>query len=290
MSLRDVAIVLLVVTIWGMNFPVAKFGFVELPPILLTALRFTLVAALLVPFVPAPRGHMRGLALLAMALGGVHFSLMFLGLSRIDSATAAITTQLSVPFAALLAAVVFRDYLGWRRALGLTVAFAGVAIMAGEPRVADDPWPLLAIVGAALAWAVANIQAKRLGALDGMVVNGWMALFAAPQLLVVSWILERDQWGRALTAGFVGWGSVVYMAVMVTIVGYGLWYRILATYPVNQVMPYTLLVPIVGAAAGILLLGEPVTWAMAIGGVSTLLGVAIIVIRRPRLTDRHPQP
>ncbi|MCC7275172.1 MAG: EamA family transporter [Alphaproteobacteria bacterium] len=290
MSARDLVILLLVVTIWGMNFPVAKLGFTELPPILLTALRFTLVAALLVPFVARPRGRYGQLLLLAVTLGGVHFSLMFLGLSRLDSATVAIASQLTAPFAALLAAIVFRDYLGWRRGLGMAVAFAGVAIMAGEPRIAEDPWPLLAIVGAAFAWAVANIQVKRLGDIDGLVVNGWMAAFAAPQLFAVSWLVEGDRWGEAAQASVAGWGSVAYMAVLVTIVGYGLWYRILRAYPVNLVMPYTLLVPVIGVAAGIGLLGEPLTGPIAVGGIATRLGVAIIVWRRPRLTERQPQP
>lgn len=256
----------------------------------MTALRFALVAVLLVPFVPRPRGRYRQLLVLATVLGGVHFSLMFVGLSRLDSATVAIASQLTVPFAALLAAVVFKDYLGWRRTLGMAVAFAGVAVMAGEPRILDDPWPLLWVVTGAFAWAVANIQVKRIGEIDGLVLNGWMAAFAAPQLFLVSWLVEGDSWGRVQEAGVVGFGAVAYMSVMVTIVGYGLWYRILRTYPVNLVMPYTLLVPVIGVVAGIGLLGEPLSWPIAVGGGATLVGVAIIVWRRPRLTDRQPQP
>lgn len=290
MSGRDLGIVLLIVTLWGLNFPVAKLGFTELPPILLTALRFSLVALILVPFVPRPTGRYRQLLVLATVLGGVHFSLMFIGLSRLDSATVAIASQLTVPFAALLAAFVFKDYLGWRRTLGMAVAFAGVAVMAGEPRILADPWPLAWIVVGAFAWAVANIQVKRIGAIDGLVLNGWMAAFAAPQLFVVSWLVEGDSWGRVGEAGFVGFGSVVYMALLVTIVGYGLWYRILRLYPVNLVMPYTLLVPVIGVAAGIGLLGEPLSWPIVVGGGATLVGVAIIVWRRPRLTDQQPQP
>jgi len=287
---RDLALVLLIVTLWGLNFPVAKLGFTELPPVLLTAFRFTLVAVLLVPFVPRPRGRYRQLLFLATVLGGVHFSLMFVGLSRLDSATVAIASQLTVPFAALLAAIAFQDYLGWRRTLGMAIAFGGVAVMAGEPRILADPWPLLWIVVGAFAWAVANIQVKRIGAIDGLVLNGWMAAFAAPQLFLVSWLVEGDSWGRVQEAGLVGFGSVAYMAVMVTILGYGLWYRILRTYPVNLVMPYTLLVPVIGVVAGIGLLGEPVSWPIVVGGGATLVGVAIIVWRRPRLTEQQPQP
>jgi O-acetylserine/cysteine efflux transporter len=52
-------------------------------------------------------------------------------------------------------------------------------------------------------------------------------------------------------------------------------------YPVNQVMPFTLLLPMIGVAAGALMRGEEVTWQLLVGGLATVAGVGIIVIRRP---------
>ena len=69
---------------------------------------------------------------------------------------------------------VFRDRLSMRQLVGMAVAFAGVALIAGEPRF-SDPVPILLILGASLAWAVANIQIKWLGALDNFTLSGWMA-------------------------------------------------------------------------------------------------------------------
>lgn len=290
LPVRDLAIVLAIMAIWGLNFPIAKTGFAELPPVLLTALRFGLVAVLLVPFVRLPRGHVRQLLWLSITLGGMHFSFMFLGLSRLDSATVAIASQLGVPFAALFAAIAFKDYLGWRRALGLLVAFAGVAVIAGEPRIGADPWPLLWVVVGSIMWAASTIQLKRLAAIDGVTINAWMAAFAAPQLAVVSLLVEHDHLHDLGAAGWRGFGAVAYMAVAVTIVGYGLWYRMLARHAVNQVMPFTLLVPLIGVVSGVLLLGETLTWQTVVGGLATVAGVAIIVLRRPRLTEPQPQP
>jgi O-acetylserine/cysteine efflux transporter len=54
-------------------------------------------------------------------------------------------------------------------------------------------------------------------------------------------------------------------------------------YTINQTMPFTLLVPLVGVLSGVLVLGEPVSLTIVIGGVATLGGVAIIVLRRPKL-------
>src|SRR3546814_2272947 len=63
---------------------------------------------------------------------------MFHGLKTVDAGTASIAIQLQVPFASLLAAIVFKDKLGWRRALGMAIAFIGVAVIAGEPRLAGQ--------------------------------------------------------------------------------------------------------------------------------------------------------
>ena len=54
--------------------------------------------------------------------------------------------------------------------------------------------------------------------------------------------------------------------------------------PVNQAMPFTLLVPFFGVASGVVLLGETVSAELVFGGLLTVLGVAIIVVRRPQTT------
>lgn len=106
---------ILVMVLWGLNFPVAKIGLEQFPPLAMMALRFTVVAALVVPFVKMPRGRIREIALLSFTLGFLHFSLMFSGLQYVDAAVAAVTIQIQVPFAAVLGMVLFGDTLGWRR-------------------------------------------------------------------------------------------------------------------------------------------------------------------------------
>jgi O-acetylserine/cysteine efflux transporter len=223
--------------------------------------------------------------MLSFTLGCVHFSLMFTGLRDLDAAAAAIAIQIQVPFAALIAAIFLNDKLGWRRTLGMALAFAGIVVMAGEPRVAGSLWPLLLVVAASFMWAVANVQIKQLGAVDGFALNAYLGLFAAPQLFITSALLEEGQIRALLSADWIGWSSVLYMAVMVTIISYALWYRVLRRYTVNQAMPFTLLVPVIGVLSAALLLDEPLSWRVILGGVATIAGVAVIVLRRPRLAE-----
>lgn len=285
MRTLDLAWILVVMIVWGFNFVVAKWGLAELPPIFLMALRFGMVAALLLPFVRMPRKNLGAILALSTTLGCLHFSLMFTGLAGVDASVASIAIQLQVPFAAILAAIVFKDRLGWRRMAGMGLAFAGIVVMAGEPRVASAPLPLALVLAASLLWAIANIQMKQLASIDGFALNAYMSLFAAPQLIIVSAVLETGQIEALRNASLWGYASLAYMAVMVTILSYAIWYRLLRRYSVNQTMPFTLLVPIFGVLSGVLVLDEPLTWRVLVGGIATIAGVGIIVLRRPRTAD-----
>jgi O-acetylserine/cysteine efflux transporter len=181
-----------------------------------------------------------------------------------------------------MAAFFFGETLGWRRIVGMIVAFAGVLLIAGEPRFSANPWPLLAVIAAAFVWAAGNIQVKALGdEVDAVQLNGWIAILAAPQLIVTSWLLEGPQWVRIPEVGWQGWAALLFQSIVIAIFTYWIWYNMMRRYPVNQVMPFTLLLPMIGVAAGALMRGEVVTWQMIVGGAATVAGVAIIVIRRP---------
>jgi O-acetylserine/cysteine efflux transporter len=203
-------------------------------------------------------------------------------MSGIDAATAAIAIQLQVPFASILAAFVFGDKPGWRRLLGMAIAFVGVAIIAGEPRLGGAYGSLALVIGASMCWSVANIQIKRLQGVGGMTFNAWMAVFATPQLLLGSYVLEQGQWQALQEADWRILLTIVYQAIAVVVIGYSVWMWLLRQYDINQAMPLTLLVPPIGVLSGVLFLGEKLTLALLVGGALTIVGVAIILIRRPR--------
>ena len=281
MTVADIAIAAFVMLVWGVNFAVAKVGLAEFPPLLMMTLRFGLVAILLVPFVKRPAAPMSRVIGLAFTLGFLHFALFFSGLNGIDASVAAIVIQLQVPFAVILAAILLRERPGWRSLLGMTLAFAGVLIIFAGAEIHADTVPLTLMLCAAFVWSVANYQIKALGSVDGMSLNGWMAMFATPQLLFASLAIEHEQWNALAEADWRGYGAVAFTAVFATILGYGLWYRLIHKYPMSLAMPFTLLGPVFGVASGVVMLGEPMTLRLLAGSTITLAGVAIIVLRQP---------
>jgi O-acetylserine/cysteine efflux transporter len=274
----DLLRTLAVMVIWGLNFIVAKWGLAEFPPLLMMGLRFGIVALLLCPWNRLSPRLLVHILPLSLTLGSVHYSLMFGGLDRVDAALAALLVPAQVPIAAALAALVFRERITLRLMLGTAIAFVGVALIAGEPR-ASEPLPVMMILGASLIWAIANIQLKFVAGVDPSVLTGWIAFFAAPQLLALSLLFEREHWRVLAEASWRGWSSVAFQAVAVAILSYAMWYRLIRLYPVNQLMPFTLLAPVIAVAAAVALLGEALSLRLLAGGIATMAGVAVTVLR-----------
>ena len=136
-----------------------------------------------------------------------------------------------------------------------------------------------------LAWAIANFQIKGLSRVDGFALNAYMALFAVPMQLAVSFTLESGHWEKVQNASMRAWFGVVFMAVVISVCTYWIWYRLIRRYGVNLVMPYTLLIPVFGVLAGVTMSGDPLGWRTVAGCALTVAGVGIITIRRPGQAD-----
>jgi len=281
MKPMDIGALAAVILIWSSNFVAGKIGLMHFSPMFMLALRFSLVTVLLAPFLFRPGAPLGKLFQLSVMLGGLHYSLIFTGLNGIDAGPAAIASQLYVPFAALLAWVFFSERLGLAQAFGMAVAFAGVYILGGEPDIRPRPLPLLMVVGAAFTLAIATIQIKSLGPINILALNAWVALFSTPQLFLLSWLFEAGQ-GEALgNADWRGWAVIAFMGVGVTIGGHSLWYYLVRRYPVTIVTPPTLLIPVLAVIFAVVLLDEPLSSRMLIGGAITIAGVAVVQLRRP---------
>jgi O-acetylserine/cysteine efflux transporter len=289
MTPRDFAITLLVPLLWGINIISLRVGTMEFPPILYTGMRFALLAIIVVPFTRLPRDKWLGTALVGVILGIGHFGLLIYGISMTQASLAAILVQLGVPFSSLLAAFVFKDKLGWRRTLGMLVAFIGVGALFWDPALLVNPFPAIIIIVAAFLWAVANMIIKRMGDVSGMALNGWMALVASPGLLLLAFFTEPQALSSLTTATWAGWSSLAYTVLASSLVAYGIWYWALKKFDINQVVPLTLIAPVISVLLANSMLDEALTLPRVAGGLLVILGVAVVVIRRPSYAERSTE-
>jgi O-acetylserine/cysteine efflux transporter len=247
-------------------------------------LRFSAVAILIVPFFPVARVHWRSLFKLSVVFGTGHFGLLFVGLAGVDAATAAITLQLGVPFSILISWLVFHESFGWRRSMGLALAFVGVVFLAGEPTNASLASFLMLVI-CTVFWAWSNVLVKRMPGVTPLAITGWLSLYAAPQVLILSILFESGQAAALMSGGLPLAGAIAYTAIAASIVAHATWYSLVQRYPVNTVVPFNMLIPIIGVCAGVLILGEVVTWQKTVGGLLTLLGVGVIQWRLARTSN-----
>jgi O-acetylserine/cysteine efflux transporter len=101
-------------------------------------------------------------------------------------------------------------------------------------------------------------------------------------MLLGSFLIEDGQTDALYNASWIGWGSVAYLGIVMTVVGYGAWFTVLARNPMSQVMPVLLLLPIFTIVSSMLLLGEQPSPQILTGGGIVLAGVAAILFTRTK--------
>lgn len=286
MKFTDALIATAVPFLWGLGLVVAKPVIETFPPILLMALRFSVAALLLVWFVPIPKRQIVALILIALVGSTLQYGLTFNGLKRLDASTTALIVQVEVVFLVLIAAVWLGERLGLRQVFGMLVAFAGLWIVYGTPRLQGQHVGIFMVLGGALFWAFGQVMVRRLGDLGGVTTIAWVSVLAAPQLALLSVVVEGDPRPALVEAGWQVWGAVLYLGVMMTALAYACWYHVLGKYEASKVGPFLLLTPVASVAGGALFLDEPLTWQIIVGGAVLIAGVAVLVVEKSGVKDR----
>lgn len=276
----DIALGVAVALLWGMGLVFAKAAIAHFPPILLMALRFSVTALALVWFVRPPVAHLRILFLIALISAALQYSLTYTGLKGLDAGAAALIIQLEVPFLTLIGMLALNEKPGWRKWAGIALAFFGVYQIAGEPTISAAWGSVLLVIGGAATWAVGQAMIRNLQDIDGLTVTAWVAVMAAPQLFVMSFAIETGHWQAIVDADWVVWGAVLYLGLIMTAVGYGIWYTLVRRNPVSLVAPFLLLLPVFAVLGGFLFLGERLSPQVMIGGAIVIAGVAFILFDR----------
>ncbi len=265
-----------VALIWGMGLVFAKAAIGHFPPILLMSLRFAVTALALVWWVPLPKGEYGALFWVTLVSAALQYSLTFSGLKGLDASLTALIVQLEVPFLIIAGALLLREKNYWQKWLGVAICFAGVALIVGEPKTDSEMQAVFLVISGCACWAVGQVMVRKLLTLSGMAATAWVALYAAPQLAVMSWLVEDGQVEALQNAGWVVWGAVIYLGLIMTAVGYGFWFSLLRVYPVGMVAPYLLLLPLFSVLGSVWFLGERLSAGALLGGAIVIFGVGLI--------------
>jgi O-acetylserine/cysteine efflux transporter len=251
---------LITVAIWGSNFVAIKLALVDLPPLLLCAVRFVFVSVPLVFFLPRPAITWRQLLTYGGAMFAAQFAFMFLGMKLgVSAGLASLMLQFQVFVSLALSAVLLRERIAAvqiARALAATAGFVVVGLhTGGDVTVAG----LVCVLLAAVSWAFANVTSRRLGKVNPLALVVWGGLVVPVPMGLASLAFEGPATiGHGLShAGLTTWLSVAYTVYLSTLVAYSIWSWLLSQHPASIVTPFSLLVPVFGMITSALCLGEP---------------------------------
>ncbi|WP_194205925.1 O-acetylserine/cysteine exporter [Superficieibacter sp. 1612_C1] len=286
MTRKDGLLALLVVVVWGLNFVVIKVGLHNMPPLLLAGLRFLLVAFPALFFVARPKVPLRLLLGYGLTISFGQFAFLFSAIKfGMPAGLASLVLQAQAFFTILLGAFAFGERLQGKQLAGITLAVFGVLVLIESSLNGQHVAVLgfMLTLAAALSWACGNIfnkkimQLKNRPAVMSLVV--WSALIPIVPFLLASLKFDGP---AAILQSLVAIDlttilSLIYLAFIATIVGYGIWGSLLGRYETWRVAPLSLLVPVVGLASAALLLGETLNLLQLVGAALIMAGLYINV-------------
>lgn len=279
-SVRDRLLAVLVAVCWGINFPATALALEHFPPFLMGAVRFTLVAIPTLLLVPRPRVPVRWLVGTGLGLGLLQFAFLYVGMvAGMPSGLASLVLQASAPFTVIIAGVFLRERLSGRQVIGILVAVGGLATIAVYRAQVASLLPVILTLCAALGWAIGNICSRQAAAREPFRLTLWMSVVPPIPLLILSLIFEGP---ATITQTMItvitpdalpSVLGLLYIVLIATLIGYGLWNRLLSRHRSSEVAPFSMLVPIVGVTSSWVAFGEQVEMLVIIAGLAVIGGV-----------------
>jgi drug/metabolite transporter (DMT)-like permease len=284
-SQRTGAVAALIATmfIWGSSAVFLRTTALALAPENALALRYVLMVMLVAAGLSLThqwrmaRRDLPRFAITALGMfGSSWFSMQ--GFARVAAGLGTVIMMVEPIIIALLAHVALREPLSARIWMGLGISIAGAMVLflpelgaaADEPA---NPLGIAALLCACAGWGVYTIGAKPLlMRYSAFAITSWSMLLSAPLVLLLA---SRPYDELLRTTPAASWLEILYLAVFNSIVGSILWNYGTRHLPGASVGSFLYLVPVVAVAAGYFWLGEPITLFLVVGGIITLLGVAV---------------
>lgn len=279
LSVVEVAAIIAVVVIWGVNNAAAKQATETLPPLLTGALRFGIAAACLIPFVRPPFPNWKSLLIIVGLGGPIHYGLIYLAfwLAQ-DVSPVSVAAQLWVPFTALFAFLLLGERLSRFALIGMGVAFLGVAWMTLDPHAIADWKAILVGIAASAAWAMTTVIARRTTSIPPLKMQGLLALVALPGLAFGSAVFEEGQMQAIGEADALVWACVIWAGLVSSVLATTLVFWLVQKREAGRVTPYLLATPVVSILIGWLFMGDVLTAQILAGATLTIGGVAVVAL------------
>ncbi|MCW2499819.1 MAG: EamA family transporter [Frankiales bacterium] len=277
----------LVYVVWGSTYLAISYVVDGLPPLLTAAARFLMAAALIGSFVLVRRGSAPFRASGRQWLGGAVIGLLLLlggngGVTMAEDhgLPSGLTALLiaGVPLYVVMLRALLRDRPSGRTVLGVTIGFVGlgVLLLPGTRPEGVSAAAAVLVLGSSALWAVGSVLATRIELPKDPLVTTVAEMLGGAVGLAVVGLLRGEQLPTSgvKTSALLALG---YLVVFGSVVAFTAYSWLLGTAPVSKVATYAYVNPVVAVALGALIAGEDITTTSVVGGLITVLAVAIVV-------------
>ncbi len=290
MKKKDILLSVLLVILWGMNFTVIKLGLDGVPSMLLVTMRFILTSFPAIFFIKRPKTEIKYIVLYGLTVGVGQFACLFYAMQiGVPAGIASIVLQIQAFISPALAMIFLNEKLKSKQIAGFLVAAAGLVLIAtastGDNVNKIPPLAYVLMLAAPTFWAISNIIARI--ASDKAAAKGeklnmvslvvWSGLVPPLPMLGLAFMLDsKDTIFNALSnLSGVSIFAVIYLAFAATLISYGIWSVLVATYPMSTVAPIPLLVPIIALISARIVLKEQLSPMQWTGFIVVLAGLVI---------------
>lgn len=293
MPFAHLLLALLVVFVWGINFIFVKLGLEEISPLLLCAVRFLLASVPAVFFIKPPAVPFRIIASYGLIMFALQFSLLFIGLRvGMTPGVASLLMQVQVFFSMFFAVMFLGEQPRIGQIIGALISFMGIGVVALHFDHNVSLLGFLCILAAAASWGVGNLITKKINSANLIAVIVWSSFVACLPMFLLSLLFEGPS-SIVTTYEQLTWKgilSLLYIVYISTWVGYGVWNWLISRYPVGMIVPFTLLVPVVGILSSVLVLGEPFYLWKLVAGLLVISGLCINLLTTRLFVAKTQRP
>jgi len=270
----------LLAAIWGGSFVCMRVAAPEFGVLSLIALRLVIATLVLLPLLTAARrlaiaARWKQLALLALFNSALPFCLLAYATSKLSAGLPSIINATVPFFAALVAWAWIGDRLRRVQVLGLLTGFAGVVVLTLPKLQAGASGSLLAVgsglLGAAMYGFSAIYTRRVLNGVEPMAIALGGTMIAMIYVFPLGFVALPEH-----VPSTKAWVAAGIVGAICTGFAYVLFYRLFVAIGATKTIAVTFLIPVFGVLWGATLLGEKLTWNIAMGGVLVLLGMAMI--------------
>ncbi len=282
--LREFSLLLLLGILWGIPYALTKISLGSIPPVTLVAARVSLAAVTLwfVVMVTGRRFSQRwafvGRLFIQAAIACViPYTLIAFGQQSVNSALAAILNSTTPLFVCLISlAITHHEPITFERLSGITIGLGGVILIAGTSALAGLGGEIIgqsAIILATFSSAVSVIHGRRFADVAPEVAAAGMLTCAAAILVPLCFLVEAPM---QVVPSLASLAALVVNAIVATAFGFVVYFRLIRTIGSMATASVGYLKLGVGVLVGWVLMGEALTWTLALGLLAILLGVAAI--------------